>query len=152
MTRKYSNDLKSALGYKGIYLCLQRKMWKVCIFFNFSYRHAFKFFTSRLIYLHDKVLRHVNTCDVRWINLLRFNTRTQLQLIKTDGKVKVSDSPNELIGAFRTLVWFICLANLLMFTLGYLHLQTTILMFTFAIKHSFRYMGFVLQLLVERVC
>lgn len=89
------------------------------------------------------MLKHVNTCDVSWINLLWFNTRTQLQLIKTDGKVKVSDSPNELTGAFRT----IHLANLLMFALGYFHLQAVILMFTFAIKHAFRYMGFVLQLM-----
>jgi len=54
--------------------------------------------------------------------------------------VKVSDSPNELVGALRT----IHLANILMFTLGYFHLQTAYLMFTCAIKYAFRHMCFVL--------
>lgn len=45
--------------------------------------------------------------------------------------MKVSDIPNELIGAFRTIY----VANFLMFTLGYFYLQTAILIFTFAIQH-----------------
>lgn len=45
--------------------------------------------------------------------------------------MKVSDPPNELIGAFRT----IHIANLLTFTLGYVYLQTATLMLTFAIKN-----------------